>query len=339
MAAFGSVADRGNDMNRPESLQEPIISSFGKKTTAAEVLNGVNLDSKVALVTGATSGIGKATAMALAAAGATVVIGGRNPRALDRARCEILAASAAARVHAFALDLMSVVSVDGFADEVLALNRPIDILINNAGITGQLERNDQLIESQLMTNFIGHAVLSSRLANQLIRAGSARVVCLSSFGHHYSPVVFSDLNFERRPYSAWDSYGQSKTACVLLAVKLSAVMRARGVDAFAVHPGAIWTELGRNMSAEDYLLAKERGSVPAPEDFKSPEGGAATSVWAATAASLSGRSPLYLEDCSIAPVLDKPNYSSGVMNYAMDFANADRLWSAAEKLIGRSLPL
>jgi NAD(P)-dependent dehydrogenase (short-subunit alcohol dehydrogenase family) len=316
-----------------------IESPFGKHTTAGDVLRGVNLKGKVAVVTGATAGIGKATATALARAGAEIVMGGRNAEALERARLELLTVSVDNAVHAYPLDLMSLASVDDFADKILALRRPIDILINNAGITGQLVRNDQHIESQLMTNFIGHAVLSSRLAGALARSGNARVVSLSSFGHHYSPVVFDDLNFERRPYSAWDGYGQSKTACVLLAVKLATTLRQKRIDAFAVHPGAIWTELGRNMSEDDYLLAKRRGSIPAPEDFKSPEGGAATSVWAATEPLLTGRSALYLEDCNVAPLLDTPNYRYGVMNYAMDSDNADRLWSATERLIHRALPL
>jgi NAD(P)-dependent dehydrogenase (short-subunit alcohol dehydrogenase family) len=322
-----------------EKSRENIKSSFGKEATAGDVLRGVDLEGKIAVVTGATAGIGKATAAALARAGAEIVIGGRNAEALDRARFEILSVSVDNAVHAYPLDLMSLGSVDNFADQVLALDRPIDILINNAGITGQLVRNDQHIESQLMTNFIGHAALSSRLAGSLARSGNARVVSLSSFGHHYSPVVFDDLNFERRPYSAWDGYGQSKTACVLLAVKLSAMLRQKGGDAFAVHPGAIWTDLGRNMSEDDYLLAKQRGSIPAPEDFKSPEGGAATSVWAATEPSLKGRSPLYLEDCGVAPLLCTPNYRCGVMDYAMDPDNAERLWNATERLIQRTLPL
>jgi len=307
--------------------------------TADDVLRGVDLKGKIAVVTGATAGIGKATAAALARAGAEIVIGGRNGQTLDRVKMEMLSVLTANTVHAYPLDLMSLASVDKFADEVLALDRPIDILINNAGITGQLIRNEQRIESQLMTNFIGHAALSSRLSGALIRAENARVVSLSSFGHHYSAVVFDDLNFERRTYSAWDGYGQSKTACVLLAVKLSTTLRRNGVDAFAVHPGAIWTDLGRNMSEDDYLLAKQRGSIPEPEDFKSPEGGAATSVWAATEPLLSGRSALYLEDCSVAPLLDAPNYRYGVMDYAMDPDNADRLWSATERLIHRTLPL
>lgn len=322
-----------------EVLQSEIESRFGKKSTAREVLRGICLKDKLAVVTGATGGIGKETARALAEAGAMVVIGGRNPRSLAMARAEISAASAQQTVHAFDLDLMSLAGVDRFADEILALDRPINILINNAAITGPLVRNELGIESQLMTNFIGHAVLSSRLAPALVRAGRSRVVSLSSFGHHYSPVVFGDLNFERRPYSAWDGYGQSKTACVLLAVKLSRTLQSNGVDAFAVHPGAIMTELGRNMSQEDVELARQRGSIPSPDDWKTPAGGAATSVWAATEPLLVGRAPLYLEDCGIAPLLEDPNYRYGVMKYALDADDAERLWSATERLIHRALPL
>lgn len=190
-----------------------------------------------------------------------------------------------------------------------------------------------------MTNFIGHALLTARLMPLLVAAGRARVVSLTSFGHHYSPVVLDDLNFERRPYSAWDGYGQSKTACVLLAVKVAGDAGARGVEAFAVHPGAIMTALGRELGPEDFALAAQRGSIPGDDDWKTPDQGAATSVWAATAPSLAGRSPCYLEDCREAVILDVPNYRSGVMRYALDPVTADRLWEATGRLTGRSLSL
>lgn len=125
-----------------------------------------------------------------------------------------------------------------FADSVLNIKRPVDILINNAGIVGQLKRNNAGIESQLITNFISHAVLTSRLSSALQRSPAAGVVSLSSFGHHYAPVYFDDINFESRPYTAWESYGQSKTARVLLAVQVAEKIGKNGVDAFAVHRGA-----------------------------------------------------------------------------------------------------
>lgn len=316
-----------------------ITYHFGKRSSAAEVLSGVDLSGRLAVITGAASGIGRATAEALLGAGADLVIGGRNPSKLEAAKSQQLRSRPNAAVHAFALDLMSVAGVDRFADAILALNRPVDILINNAGIIGQLARNEAGLESQLMTNFIGHAVLTSRLAPALKGSGGARLVSLSSFGHHYSAVVFDDLNFERRPYTAWAGYGQSKTACVLLAVQVAEKLSGHGVDAFAVHPGAIRTELGRDLVPEDFALALERGSVPDAEELKTPEQGAATSVWAATERQLAGRGPLYLEDCRIAPLLDQPSYNYGVMSYALDPALAARLWHETERLLARELPL
>jgi NAD(P)-dependent dehydrogenase (short-subunit alcohol dehydrogenase family) len=316
-----------------------IAYRFGMQSSAEEVLRGLDLHGRLVVITGALAGIGRATAEALLDAGADLVIAGRNPSKLEATKAELSHRRADATVHAFPLDLMSIASVDDFADAVLALKRPVNVLINNAGITGQLRRNESGIESQLMTNFIGHAVLTSRLAPALVRAEGARLVSLSSFGHHYSPVIFDDLNFEQRPYTAWASYGQSKTACVLLAVQVARQLGERGVQAFAVHPGAIMTELGADLGPDDFALAQERGSIPQPEDWKTPAQGAATSVWAATEPQLSGRGPLYLEDCHIAPVLDQPTYCYGVMPYALDAELAARLWLATERLIARPLPL
>ena len=309
---------------------------FGAESTATEVLSNIDLGGRLIVLTGATAGIGVATAKALAGAGVDLVIGARSPEKLEALLGELGDIHGAGSVHGFALDLMSFGSVDAFADQVLNLERPVDTLINNAGIIGQLRRNAQGIESQLMTNFVGHALLTSCLRGAFKQADNARLVSLTSFGHHYSPVVFDDLNFENRPYTAWQGYGQSKTACVLLAVQVS---RMLGIDAFAVHPGAIWTALGDDLVPEDFALAESRGSVPAPEEFKTPEQGAATTVWAATETQLTGLGPLYLEDCRIAETREQPDYRTGVMSYALDPENATKLMAATERLIGRSLPL
>ena len=234
---------------------------FGEDSTAEEVLSNVDLCGRLVALTGATAGIGIATAQALAAAGADLVIGARNPVKLESLLGELQDRGATGSLHGHPLDLMSFDSVDAFADAVLDLRRPLDVLINNAGIIGRLRRNANGIESQFMTNFVGHALLTSRLADALKQADGARLVSLTSFGHHYSPVVFDDLNFENRPYTAWQGYGQSKTAGVLLAVQVSAML---GIDAFAVHPGAIMTTLGEDLIPEDFALAEARGSVPSP---------------------------------------------------------------------------
>ena len=319
--------------------QQPVESAFGASSTAAQVLEGMDLTGKLAIVTGAGGGIGLATAKALYEAGADVLMAGRTRAKLSAVRDELAATLREGALQTHALDLMSIRSIDAFADAALALDRPVDILINNAAVIGPFLTNDLGIESGLMTNYVGHAILTSRLAPALLRASTARIISVSSFGHHYSPVVFDDLNFSRRQYSAWNSYGQSKTGCCLLAVKVSNALASTGLNAFTLHPGAILTELPRSMVQEDFDLAAERGSIPAEDAFKSPDQGAATTVWAATAPTLAGRGPLYLEDCAVAPLLETPTYRYGVMPYALDPEAAERLWRAAEQMMGRTLSL
>jgi len=151
-----------------------------------------------------------------------------------------------------------------------------------------------------------------------------------------SPVVFDDIQFERRPYDKWLAYGQSKTANVLFAVGLERRLGAHGVHANALHPGGIMTELSRHLGQDDFqfLATRARGMK-----FKTVEAGAATSVFAATAPELQGRGGLYLEDCHVAAVDDAPDAGDGVKSYALDPQNADRLWGVSEALVGERFPL
>lgn len=310
---------------------------FVKTSTASEVLSGTNLRGRLVVLTGATSGIGIITAEAMARTGADLVIGARNPAKLDNLLTRLQTSCPNAKIYGFSLDLMSIDSVDAFADAVLELDRPIDTLINNAGsICNELIRNEAGVESHLMTNFVGHALLTSRLSHSLQRAKRSRVISVSSVGHQFSPVIFDDLNFERRPFQVWEAYGQSKTANVLLAVKIANELVAGGIDAFAVHPGSIRTEISKGLSSKDLEQAVALGPPP---EVKTLEQGAATTVWAATEGQLTGLSPLYLENCHIAEVLEKPTHAHGVMSYALSPSNADRLWLATEQLIDRRLPL
>jgi NAD(P)-dependent dehydrogenase (short-subunit alcohol dehydrogenase family) len=322
-------------------MQMAIHSGFDKQSTADDVLAGIDLSSSLAVVTGSNGGIGKETARALAVAGADVVITGRDKAALAAARAEIADQAPGRSVHAIDLDLMSLNSVDKLADAVLALGRPLNMLINNAGTVGPLIRNEAGLESQLMINVIGHAVLAHRLAPALTKAGQARIVMLTSLGHQYCPALVDDLNFKRTEYSTWRSYGSSKSASSLLALHFSKVLGHSGVRAFAVHPGAIWTNMGRALTPEDYESFAEMspGGGMEEEAFKSVGAGAATSVWAATSPQLAEAPALYLEDCGVAPIIEQPNYRFGVMRHALDEDAADRLWPAIEKLVGRSLPL
>jgi NAD(P)-dependent dehydrogenase (short-subunit alcohol dehydrogenase family) len=323
-------------------MQETVDTRFDRDSTAEAVAAGIDLAGKLAVVTGASAGIGRETARVLAKAGADVFITGRDRAALGDAKAALSDAGGGS-VHAETIDLMDPDSVARCADAILALGRPVDILINNAGImAAPLARSALGIESHLATNYLGHAQLVSLLAPALKAAGKARLISLSSTGHHWSPVIFDDLNFERRPYGKFQAYGQSKTGDCLLAVKASAHLLSQGVTVLTVHPGLIVsTNLGRYLTPEDlhWLQTNQGGASNASIHFKSIESGAATSVWAATAEALEGAGPLYLEDCHVAPIVDEPNYFNGVMRAALDPADADRLWAEAERMLGMKLPL
>ena len=304
--------------------------------TASEILANHDVTGKVVVITGASGGIGLATARALAKAGAEVIIGSRPGQKFNDAIAELCAASTN-KIHAFPLDLANLDSVDSFAAAIIALGKPIDYLINNAGIIGPKALSSDGIEMGFKTNVIGHAVLTSALAPHL--GDGARIACVSSFGHHFSPVVFDDINFENRPYSAWMSYGQSKTGINLMAIKLSQALASRGIDAFSLHPGAIPTDMTRDMVPEDFQeMAKQAGSVR-PSEKLTLEQGAATSIWAVTEPQLAGHGGLYLQRCAIAEVIDTPNYREGVMRYATSAEDAERLWETIRTMTARPLPL
>lgn len=312
---------------------------WNSRTTAGEVLAGHDLAGRLIVITGGSGGIGLAAAIAFARAGADVAIAGRTPAKVEAALRKIIGASRGGQVLAYHLDLMAQDSICRFAEEIRALDRPVDVLLANAGVIGPLERNSDGIEGGFMTSFVGHAILASELRVQLTQRPGSRVVTVSSFGHQFSPVVFDDINFERREYRPFASYGQSKTASILLAVTLANAWREQGTDAFSLHPGTIITEVTRSLRREDFREAKDRGAMASPDRIKSLEQGAATSVWASVEPALRGRGPLYLEDCGVARVIDEPNFVSGVMRYALDPDNATGLWTATETMTGRALPL
>lgn len=320
-------------MSRSESLA---FTSPNRFPSTAELLSGIDLGGKFAVVTGASGGLGLETASALARAGADIIVAGRAGDKLDAAVARIESESPG-RARGVGVDLADVSSVDAFADTIVAARRPIDYFVANAGVIGPQQLTPLGIELGFMTNVVSHAILVSRLSPHF--PDGARLAFLSSFGHHYSPVVFDDINFESRPYNAWLSYGQSKTGCSLLAVKVSDALRSRGVDAFGLHPGAIKTEMSRSMTAADFAFAAERTGKHASDEFKTPDEGAATTIWALTAPGLAGQGGVYLEDCGIAEIRHEPDYRSGVMPYAVDSALADRLWETVGRLVGRDLPL
>jgi NAD(P)-dependent dehydrogenase (short-subunit alcohol dehydrogenase family) len=319
-------------------MQNPIQTRFDLNSTADDVVAGLDLSGKFAVITGGAAGIGKETARALASRGARVIIGGRNRVVIETAAKEL---SSSGTVQARELDLLSLKSVSQFADWVISLDRPLDLLILNAGIMAcPLSRSAEGIESQLATNFIGHAALTSKLVPAILAATEPRVISLSSSAHQMSPIVFSDINFERRAYDPWEAYAQSKTATALLAVKVWNELGPSGVTAHAVHPGGVFTGLMKHMTGDIAAELSSRYKFDTSKiQVKTIPQGAATSVWAATEPTLGNRPTLYFHDCRVAEVLDAPVYTHGVMRYALDSDNAAALWTAAEKMIGAKLPL
>jgi NAD(P)-dependent dehydrogenase (short-subunit alcohol dehydrogenase family) len=315
-------------------------SRFGATTTADEALEGVDLQGKLVLITGGSSGLGQESARALAAKGAHVVLTARDV-AKGRSVVEgIVGSTGNAGIELEELELGSLESVHAFATRFLARHDRLDVLLNNAGVMAcPLGHTSDGFETQFGTNHVGHFLLTCLLAPALRRGAPSRVVSLSSRGHHLAPVDFDDPHFERRDYQKWASYGQSKTANVLFAVGLERRLAPAGVHAYALHPGAIMTELGRHLVPEDIDFLRSRTPPGATLSFKTVEAGAATSVFAATAPELEGRGGIYLEDCHVASVNDAPNALEGVKTYAIDPHNAERLWELSERLVGQRFPL
>src|SRR5262249_45285346 len=303
-------------------------ATFGAETTASEVADGIDLSGKVALVTGGSSGLGQETARVLAERGAHVILTARNVPKGEEVAAGIRASTKNERVEVEELELGSLKNIHAFARRVLERHPSLHIVVNNAGVMASPPaKTADGFELQFGSNHLGHFVMTCLLAPALLRAAPSRVVSVSSRGHHMSPVVFDDIQFERRPYDKWLAYGQAKSANVLFAVGLDRRLGARGVHANALHPGGIMTELTPHLQAEDFqfLQTRARGMK-----FKTVEAGAATSVFAATAPELEGRGGLYLEDCHIAAVNDAPDALDGVKSYARDPRNAERLWEVSE---------
>jgi NAD(P)-dependent dehydrogenase (short-subunit alcohol dehydrogenase family) len=311
-----------------------ITTPFGAESTAAEVIAGIDLTGKRAIVTGGASGIGVETARALAGAGADVTLAVRDADAGHRTAADITATTGNVAVHVGRLDLADPASAAAFA---ATWTGPLDLLINNAGVMAlpDLQLTPRGWEMQLATNHLGHFALALGLHEALAAAGDARIVSLSSRGHLRSPVIFDDLNFTARRYDPWLAYGQSKTANVLFAVEATKRWASDGITANAVHPGPIAaTNLSRHMDPE--ALADLRGS--GLFSYKTIEQGAATSVLVATSPLLESVGGRYFEDCHEAVVLDPgaaETSGSGVAPYALDPEAAARLWRVSADALAR----
>jgi NAD(P)-dependent dehydrogenase (short-subunit alcohol dehydrogenase family) len=288
--------------------QAPIGSGFDAATTAAAVIKGIDLAGKTVVVTGGYSGIGVETVRAFRSAGARVFVPTR-----DREKARMTLADMP-DVAVAAMDLFDPASIDSFA------------------------------EWFLRASDLGHFQLTCRLWPALVRAQGARVIALSSFGHRRAGIDFRDPNFERRKYDPWEAYGQAKTANSLFAVALDSIGQRQGVRAFAVHPGGIMTDLVRHMSKADLAASNHIDAAGKPiidpyNNKKTPQQGAATSVWCATSPRLDGMGGVYCADCEIARELpsDDSTELHGVRPRAIDPVAAGRLWTLSEQLTSVTL--
>jgi NAD(P)-dependent dehydrogenase (short-subunit alcohol dehydrogenase family) len=304
--------------------------------TVDEVLTKVDLTGKICVITGATSGLGLATAQGLASAGATVVLAGRDPERLRSAAEAITTGAPNAAVETVELELDSLASVRWAAEKISGRFPRVDILINNAGVMfTPYQRTKEGFELQLGVNHLGHFELTRRLVPLLLNAGSARVINLSSDGHKISDIDLDDPNWEQGPYDKFKAYGAAKTANVLFTVALDARYGDSGVRSFAVHPGTVATALSRYMSKGDMKAMMGLGSADRDPSAAPPrlevipvEQGAATSVWGAVSDKLAGLGGLYLADCAI---------SENVAPYAVDAQRAEQLWTISERLCGSTV--
>jgi NAD(P)-dependent dehydrogenase (short-subunit alcohol dehydrogenase family) len=299
--------------------------------TVDEVLSGVDLTGKIFVITGATSGLGLMTARGLASTGATVVVAGRDPQRLLSAAEDITSETPTAAVETVEMELDNLASVRSAAAELGARFPRIDVLVNNAGVMfTPFGRTEDGFELQLGVNHLGHFELTRGVMPSLLNAGSARVVNLSSDGHHIFDIDLEDPNWERQPYDKFKAYGSAKTANLLFTVALDARYRDSGVRSFAVHPGTVATSLSRHMSRDDMKAmmglgtsSNEPAAKPPRLEVISAEEGAATSVWASMSDDLAGLGGLYLKECAV---------SDGAMPYATDPVRAEQLWEISEQL-------
>lgn len=314
-------------------MTTPITTPFNSESTAADVIDGVDLSGNSAIVTGAASGIGVETARALAAAGAAVTLAVRDVTAGQRVAADLRRSTGNDAITVGALDLTDLASVAAFTR---AWSGPLHMLVNNAGVMAvqQLTRSAGGYELQFATNHLGHFALATGLHRALAAAGGARVVSVSSSGHLRSPVVFDDIDYAFRDYDPFGAYGQSKTANVLFAVEATRRWRDDGITANALMPGGILTALQRHLDPAYGEQAAERFRQ-AGSRLKTVEQGAATSVLLAASPLLEGVGGRYFDDCNEAVVVDHRDEFgiSGVAPYALDPGNAQRLWELSQRLV------
>ena len=328
--------------------QAPLFSGYDERTTADEVIRGIDLTGKTAIVTGGYAGMGCVITKVFAQAGATVIVPARNVK-----KAEIYL-KGIPDVEIAAMDLMNPDSIDAFADWFTQSGRPLHILINNAGVmTAPLKRDARGNISQFSTNNLGHFQLTAKLWPALKRANGARVVSVSSRAHRLGAFNFDDPNFDRREYNKEIAYAESKTGNILFTAELDRRGQEHDIRAFAVHPGMVpHTNFGkengfiRKITTRLFMMIarfavkeiKDENGKPIKGEkpfFKTVEQGAATAVWCATNLKLNHSGGVYCEDSDIAEAVSADSLSGkGVRPWALDIEQAQRFWEICEQYTG-----
>jgi len=284
------------------------------------------LDGRVAVVTGANSGIGKETAAGLAGLGAHVVIAARNPTKAAAAVRDIRERAPDAAVEYLPLDLASFAAVRAFADTFSVRFDRLDVLVNNAGLSlRQRTVTADGHETQFQVNYLSHYLLTRLLHVQLAAAPSARVVNVSSTGHTFARggLDFDDLDWERRRYRGFLVYCATKLANVLFTRELARRFDDSAITANAVHPGFV----GSNFAREGDMGPLVGLGMLAVRPFAiSSAAGARTSVYLASSADVEGISGQYFYRCQVV----SPSTA------ALDDAAAARLWDVSAQMTGLS---
>lgn len=312
-------------------MTQLLATPFTARSTAADVVAGLDLSDRTVLVTGGASGLGLETTRALAEAGAQVTVAVRRPLAPE-------VAAALPGIREVPLDLADLSSVRRLVAE---WDGPLDALVANAGVMAIPERTltPEGWELQLATNFLGHFALAHglhrHLADAAERRGESRLVVVSSGAHRSAPVDLDDLQFERRPYDRWAAYGQSKSADVLLAVAATDRWGAEGILANSLNPGFINTGLQRHV--DDATMRAlgamdDDGNLIEADYYKTPAQGASTATLLAASPLVERTSGRYFEDNQEAPVVAEGDH--GVAPHALDPQTADRLWERAVAVVG-----
>ncbi|MGI3781343.1 MAG: SDR family NAD(P)-dependent oxidoreductase [Janthinobacterium lividum] len=318
----------------PETTAAPVETqshlgtppALPRRPTTADMLSGVDLTGRRALITGASSGLGEEIARALTSAGAEVTLAVRNADRGAAAANRIAGSTGRTRPAVLELDLLTPASITA---AVTAWSGPLHILVANAGImVPPLERTAEGWESQFMTNYLAHFALITGLLPALVAAEDARVVLASSNAHLLGPVDVDALTDQSKSYEPWSAYAISKTALILFAVEANRRWAEAGVTVSAYNPGYIRTGLQKNLPAD--LQVSTAG-------LKTLEQGAATPVSLAATPAGAAAGGKYFEDMVEAPVavneerdMSRPETFRGVATFALDEKTAAELWTFSQ---------